>query len=189
MKNNYDIKEIIKGCLQEKQHYQRALVDQYSGLLHVICQRYIGESNSAKDALQDTLLRIFRNLNTYQEDKGTFEAWISTIAIRQCLTLLKKNKLDVVPLEAAASDTSYDIEADILSNYDIDFLVALINELPTIYKSVFNLVAIDGYSHKEAAELLDIPIGTSRVRLKRAKSLLKDKVLLIQKNESWVNTI
>jgi len=189
LKKTYNIQDIIKGCLRSKPVYQRALVDQYSGLLFVICQRYLGNAESAKDALQDSLIRIFQNLDKYQESKGAFESWISTITIRQCLTKMSKKKLSLVPLDHPASDASYDIEADILSNYDIDFLVDMISDLPEIYKSVFNLVAIDGYSHKEVSELLGIPLGTSRARLNRAKKILKDKVLTIQKNESWVNTI
>ena len=189
MNNNYTIQEIIKGCLQAKPLYQRALVDQYSGLLYVICQRYLGDTPAARDGLQDSLIKIFKNLDKYQESKGAFESWISTITIRQCLTKLRKRKLELVPLDHPHSDASYDIEADILANYDIDFLIEMINDLPDIYKSVFNLVAIDGYAHKEASELLDIPVGTSRARLNRAKKILKDRVLTIQKNESWVNTI
>lgn len=187
--NNYDIQEIIKGCLRSEPLYQRALVDQYSGLLYVICHRYLGDAESAKDTMQDSLIRIFQNLNKYKESKGTFESWISTIAIRLCLTKLKRKKLILVPLDHKDADTSYDIEEDILANYDIDFLVKMIADLPDIYKAVFNLVAIDGYSHKEVSQLLDMPLGTSRARLNRAKKILKDKVLIIQKNESWVNTI
>ena len=189
MKHNYNIQEIISGCLRSEPLYQRALVDQYSGLLYVICKRYLGDTESAKDIMQDSLIRIFQNLNKYQDSKGAFESWISTITIRQCLTKLKKKKLNMVPLDHKDADTSYDIEEDILSNYDIDFLVNMIAELPDIYKAVFNLIAIDGYSHKEVSDLLGITLGTSRARLNRAKKILKDKVLIIQKNESWVNTI
>jgi len=190
LETNTQILELIKGCKKQQPQWQRALVDQFSGLLFVICNRYIKDKEYAKDALQETLVKIFQNLQKFDSSKGTFNTWISTIAIRTCLTKMRKGKLTVVQFEdVIPDDMSYNIESDILDGYDAELFIQFINELPDGYRAVFNLAAIDGYSHKEIAELLEIKVSTSRARLNRAKNILKKKVNALKNKELWVNTI
>jgi len=190
VETNTNILDIVKGCLDKQPRYQRALVDQYSGLLYVICNRYLKDGEAAKDALQDSLVKTFQNLSKYDSSKGNFGAWISTVTIRVCLSKMRKKKLNVVSFEEVLpNQAGYSIESDILDKYDTETLVKLIEELPEGYRTVFNLAAIDGYSHREIGELLDIKESTSRARLNRAKNMLKLKVSTLKNRELWVNTI
>lgn len=185
----HSIQEIISGCLKGKPKFQKALVKQHSGFLYAICCRYINDAEFARDALQETLMLIFKNLDKYQESKGAFEPWITTIAISHCLNKLKKKNLTIVPLEMESKvEQSYDGEKEILDRMDLVHIIELISELPLKYRVVFNLAAIDGYSHAEIAELLSISEVNSRVNLNRAKSILRKRLLKLQKNEKWVIT-
>ncbi len=190
MESRHNIQEILAGCLLSQPVHQRALVDGYSGLLYVICNRYLGDVHAAQDALQESWSLIFRKLHTYDSTKGKFEPWISTLTIRHCLNILAKKKMKVIELKATTIiGTEQDLQKQIISNLDTDQLLGLVAELPDNYRTVFNMVVIDGYSHKEIATALNITIINSRARLKRAKSLLKVKINSLNKNESWVNAI
>lgn len=190
MKATYNIEDLIRGCLKKQPRHQRALVDKYSGFLLAICNRYLRDGNYAKDVLQDSMIRIFQNLDKYKSEKGSFESWITTIAINQCLSKLKKNKIALLDLDTcSSSESTLTVDSGLLDNHDTELLLNLIAELPDTYRAVFNMAAIDGYSHKEIAAILGINISASRSRLNRAKNILKERVNTLQKNESWVNTI
>ena len=159
-------------------------------MLYAICSRYLRTTEAAKDGLQEILIRIFKNLDKYDASKGSFENWATTIAIRHCITKLKKKKLTLISDEdQLATQASYEIETDILSNYDLIQITKFVADLPELYRSVFNLSAIDGYSHNEIGQLLNISVATSRTRLNRAKSILKERISKLNKTESWVDTI
>jgi len=190
VKSRYDIQEIIAGCLQSQSVYQRALVDNYSGLLYVICNRYLGDAHAAQDALQESWSMIFRKLSTYDMNKGEFEPWASTVTIRHCLNILAKKRVKVVELKTTTvSGKEQDLQNQIISNLTADHLLGLVAELPEILRTVFNMIVIDGYSHKEVSDTLSITVINSRARLNRAKNLLKDRINALNKNESWVNAI
>lgn len=190
MKPKYNIEETIVGCLRSSRVHQRALVDTYSGLLYVICNRYLGDAHAAQDTVQEAWTQIFRKLDTYDSTKGKFESWASTIAIRKCLNKLAKKKLKVVELAVTGeSGTTQDFQKQMMSHLNTDQLMELVAELPDSYRTVFNMVVIDGYSHKEIAEIIGINITNSRARLNRARNLLKNKINSLNNNESWVNTI
>lgn len=185
-----NIQETIRGCLAREPRAQRALVDRYSGMLFAICKRYVKDTDTAKDMMQDSLIRIFENLGKYDMDKGSFESWISTISIRVCLSRLRKKNIKVVSIDQAqVNHETPTIQSEALMHYDTKILIQFISELSDSYRAVFNLSAIDGYSHKEISTLLNITEIASRTKLNRAKNMLKKRVLALQKNESWVNTI
>ena len=190
MAKPYDIQQIITGCIKKERQFQRVLVDKYSGLLYAICCRYLQGTDEANDGLQEILIRIFQNLDSFDQSKGSFEGWATTIAIRHCLTKLRKKNLKILSTEdKLVNQASYEIETDILSNYDLIHITKFVADLPETYRSVFNLAAIDGYSHKEVSQLLGISEATSRTRLNRAKNILKDRISRLTKTESWVDTI
>ncbi len=190
MKSKFNIQKVISGCLKHDPKSQKLLVEQYSGMLYVICYRYLKNVEDARDNLQECLMRIFRYLEKFDRDKASFETWITTITIRHCLGKLAKKRLDVLPIDDLTGGAmSHYVDADILDGFDHEYLIDLIAELPENYRTVFNLAAIDGYSHKEIGELLGISVGSSRVTLNRAKSILKERVLKLKESELWVNTI
>lgn len=190
MKLKQDIQEIIVGCLQSEHICQRALVDAYSGLLYVICNRYLGDKYAAQDALQECWALIFRKLETYDKQKGKFESWASTLTIRHCLNILAKKRVKLIELtDATVNGVAKDFQKQMISNLSADQLLDLVAMLPDKYRTVFNMSVIDGYSHKEIAEILNITELNSRARLTRAKKILKDKINSQNNKESWVRAI
>lgn len=190
MKKEYSILDIINGCNKKEAKYQRALVDQYAGFLYILCKRYLNDDGYAQDMVQDSLVKIFKNLNKFDAAKGSFEAWISTIAIRTCLTQLSKKRFTILNLEDQSSIESIDENSRIiLDELETGHLIEMIKELPDGYREVFNLAAIDGYAHKEIAEMMEITEENSRSRLARAKKILRRKIINLKTEERWVNSI
>lgn len=186
MESTFSIQEIIDGCLAKRPVYQRALVNQYSDRLYAIAIRYLRDRELAKDVLQESLIRVFKYFDTYDASKSSLVTWMTRITVRQCLNRVKGKDLQLVSIDDSCyEEASLDTTAlDELQNQD---LVKLIQELPDGYRDVFNLSVIDGFSHVEIAELLDIKVGASRSRLWRAKEILRKKIIAIENLEQWAN--
>lgn len=190
MAKQYKILDILNGCHKKQSKYQRALVDQYSGYLFATCKRYMKDDGYAKDLVQESLVRIFKNLESYDADKGSFQAWITTIAIRVCLTKLRRKKLQLVGIDdKAASETMSADNVLILDKMNTSYLLEMVKELPDGYREVFNMAAIDGYPHAEIAKQLNITETTSRSWLSRGRRILRRKIENLNKQELWVNSI
>lgn len=190
MAKTYDILEIINGCHKKRAKYQRALVDQYSGYLYVTCRRYLNDNDYAKDLVQESLIKIFKNLDKFDADKGSFKAWIATIAVRLCLTKLKKKNVLIVNIDDQIKSEVADQDSQhFLDKMQTSYLVDMVKELPDGYREVFNMAAIDGFPHSEIAKCLNITEETSRARLSRARRMLKKKINNLNKQELWVNSI
>ncbi len=187
MAKKYNIQEIVQGCCKQQAKYQRAFVDQYSDLLYAICIRYMKDRSIAKDLLQECLMRILKNIAKFDTDLGSFEAWISTITIRQCLKKIDKKKIHVIPLEHSHS-SDYSFNPSVLDKINTQVLIDIINTLPDGYREVFNMAVIDGFSHEEIGRQMGIKEASSRSRLSRAKAMLREKITELQNQESWVNT-
>ncbi len=190
MNKTYKIQEILAGCRKKQAKYQRALVDTYAGYLHATCKRYLKDDASAKDMVQDSLMKIFENLEKYDADKGHFKAWITTITIRLCLTKLNKKNLLVLDLDERLESSFVTSEGQlILDKMQTEYLLEMIKELPDGYRVVFNMAAIDGFSHTEIASHLNITELTSRTRLSRARRTLRHRINNLNKQELWINSI
>jgi len=162
----YSLQEIIGGCKKQDPRFQKALVVQYSGLLMAVSRRYARDAESAKDILQEALIKIIKAIPNYKE-QGNFEAWIKRIVINTALRFFDKGSfrnelymIDDVPEKS--------IDPDVYSNMAADELVSIIDQLPTAYRTIFNLHAIEGYSHKEISVMIGIEESTSRSQLTRA---------------------
>ena len=168
---NYTPSEIIRGCKKEDPHFQKALVQQYSGLLMGIGKRYTRDSEAAKDLLQDTLIKILKGIPKYKE-QGNFEAWMKRILVNTALKQLDKGsfKNELYTIEDTPDKT---IGPNVYANMAADELIQIINKLPENYKTIFNLHAVEGFSHKEISEMLNIKESTSRSQLTRARGILK----------------
>lgn len=140
--------------------------------------------------VQDSFIKIFKNLEKFDVAKGSFEAWISTISIRTCLTRLSKKRFTILNLEdQSIIESIEENNSIILDELETTHLVEMIKELPDGYREVFNLAAIDGYSHKEIADMMEISDENSRSRLARAKRILRRKINNLKTQEQWVNSI
>ena len=179
--------QIIYHCKKGDSKGQRQLVDQYAPMLMTVCRRYAMAHYGAQDILQDGFVRIFNSLDQFDDAKGSFEGWMRRIVINTALGQLRKNKMkfrddeisdNVIPL----------VDPEIYSQLGVEELLTIITQLPEQYRIVFNLNCVEGYSHKEIAEMLSIEEGSSRSNLSRAKSILRKKILANKTEMSWVKT-
>jgi RNA polymerase sigma factor (sigma-70 family) len=166
--------EIIKGCVAGKPEAQETLYKKYSGKLFGICLRYTKDYSAAEDVLQEGFIKILTNISSYK-GTGAFEGWMRRVVINTALERFRKQfqMYPITEINESEIGLKYD---DILDNINAKDLLGLVKELPPAYKMVFNLYAIDGYSHKEIAQKLNISVGTSKSNLSRARKLLQNKV-------------
>jgi RNA polymerase sigma factor (sigma-70 family) len=173
--------ELIKGCLKREGHAQQALYDQYSSKMYALCYRYVRHAMEAEDVLVMAFTKIFDRIEQFKGD-GSFEGWIRRIMVNEALTHLRKSRAMYVEteLEQADREPDYDRLSDHLEAEDLQ---KMIQELPPGYRLVFNMYAIDGYSHKEIAEQLGISENTSKSQLSRARTFLQ-KILM---ENDWIS--
>ncbi len=174
------IEAIVTGCQKGKQKAQRDLYERYSGLMFSICMRYVNNSSQAEDIMIGGFMKVFKNIKQFQ-GKGSFEGWIRRIMVNESLGFIRKNKSMYLEVEIEAAD--YEPDYQYLDNQlEAEDLIKLIETLPTGYKTIFNLYAIEGYSHKEISEMMEISINTSKSQLSRARVLLQSKLIPLEKN-------
>ncbi len=167
-------KEIIKGCLSKKKQAQEALYKKYSRKLFGVCLRYTKDYSAAEDVLHESFVKILTNISSFK-GTGSFEGWMRTIVINTALEKFRK-QFQMFSVQDINEESSQFITEDSFSELSAKDLLKLISDLPPAYNLVFNLYAIDGYSHKEIAEKLGISVGTSKSNLSRARSILQKKV-------------
>lgn len=173
--------QIIHGCKLKDKRAFRALVDQYSSKLMGVCMRYLNDKDQAKDALQETYIRIFKSIENYKEG-GNFEGWIRKIAVNESLKLIQK-KVRFVENDETLLNAQVAILPTVSQRLNEMDIINEVNKLPEHYRVIFNLYEIEGYSHKEISQLLGIKESSSRTKLMRAKSQLKDFFLDLENHE------
>ena len=173
-----DIKNIIKGCLAGNRRDQELLYRRHVSKLYAVCLQYSGNDDEARDILQEGFIKIFENLIHYKNE-GSFEGWMRKIIVNTALekyrgkhNLYRVDDIDLIPEPDADPDTE-----DYAGLEAVD-LLDIIRELPPKYRMVFNLYAIEGYSHKEISQMINISEGTSKSNLSRARQILQKKVRL-----------
>jgi RNA polymerase sigma factor (sigma-70 family) len=164
--------QIIRDCQKEDIRAQEQLYRLLSSKLFSVCLKYSRNYEDAQDNLQDGFLLIFKKISQYQF-KGSFEGWAKRVMINNVLQRYRTEGIFEIVSENMPEEADVEIEAEDIS---MDFLVSIIQELPDRYRMVFNLYVIDGYSHKEIAEMLNITDGTSKSNLARARMILKEKI-------------
>jgi RNA polymerase sigma-70 factor (ECF subfamily) len=167
-------KELITGCLRRERSAQKHLYDFYSSRMYALCYRYVKDSMDAEDILVTAFTKILDRIDQYKGE-GSFEGWIRRIMVNEALTFLRKNRSMYVETDLEAADREPDYES-ISDHLEAEELMDLIQELPTGYRIVFNLYAIDGYSHKEIAAQLGISENTSKSQLSRARVFLQKRL-------------
>lgn len=170
---------IIAGCLHNEPSAQRELYNRFSPKMLSVCYRFAQSREDAEDMLQEGFIKVFTQIHTFQ-NKGAFEGWIRRIVVHTCINFLKKYKKfnDCVDIENA--DLAYLKEETIPSIMQAKQVIECIRLLPIGYRTVLNLYAIEGYSHREISTMLDIEESTSRSQYTRAKSMLEN--ILVKKN-------
>jgi len=170
--------DLITDCIAGKQVAQEALYQRYSATMFATCLRYVGNSMEAEEVLLSGFLKVFQQLPNFKRE-GSFEGWIRRIMINESLTLLRKRK-DFYHESVETARHLADVYSHIDNVLGAEELLKLIDKLPDGYKTVFNLYAVEGYGHKEIAEMLGISEGTSKSQLNRARTMLKE---LLQQSE------
>jgi RNA polymerase sigma factor (sigma-70 family) len=174
-------KDLIEGCKKHDRHAQRFLYEHFSGKMFGLCCRYIKDKMEAEDVLVTSFTKIFDRIEQFKGE-GSFEGWIRRIVVNESLSYLRKNKSMYLETDIEAADREPDY-ASLENQLEADDLLKMISELPTGYRIVFNMYAVDGYSHKEIAEQLGISENTSKSQLSRARVALQ-KVLMESEVES-----
>ena len=170
--------ELIRRCEANDRTAQRLLYERFAPLLMSICRRYVGLSN-AEDVVQDSFIRVFQYLVQYRHD-GSFEGWVRRVCVNTCIRHLEKEKRLRVeyPSEGMPEDA---VEPDAINRMSADELLALIDKLPDGYRTVFNLNVIEGFHHKEIAQMLGIEESSSRSQLTKARKYIQRSLVASHK--------
>lgn len=169
-------RNLIENCLQGDRSSQKALFDMYAGKMMTVCSRYGRHQAEAEDMLQEGFIKVFLNLEKFNST-GSFEGWIRRIMINTALKSVTKKSFqnESLGIESYQLDKSK-AEPKVTSKLGVDELMNLVAELPEGYRLVFNLYAIEGYSHKEIGETLGIEESTSRSQLVKARRILQKRI-------------
>lgn len=167
-----NINDIIVSCQKNDLKAQEQLYKLFGSKLFAVCLKYSRNQVEAEDNLQECFLLIFEKIKQFQF-KGSFEGWAKRLTVNYILQQYrKKSHLEIVS-ENFPEEVTVEVETEEIS---LDYLLGLIKTLPERYRLVFTLYVLDGYPHKEIAEMLSIEIGTSKSNLARAKMILKNKI-------------
>ena len=171
-----DEEQLIAGCKEGKPWAQKEIFERYSGVMLSVCVRYVTDRETARDILQDGFIKLYTKIDTFS-GSGSFAGWVRRIFVTTSLEYLRQNDA----LKQRASIEEYgnsipDNDATVLDKISADDLMECIAKLPDGYRTVFNLYAIEGYSHPEIAEMLGINESTSRSQFMRARKILQKNV-------------
>jgi RNA polymerase sigma-70 factor (ECF subfamily) len=184
---------ILKGCLQNDPASQRELYNRYSPKMLSVCYRFAHNREDAEDMLQEGFIKIFSQMHTFG-NRGAFEGWIRRIIVHTCINILKKNKKFNESVDIIHATGAMVREESVPSIVQAKQIVECIRMLPIGYRTVLNLYALEGYSHREIGMMLDIEESTSRSQYTRAKAMLEEILVrkkIIQKpkeNVEWLAT-
>ncbi|MCS6980206.1 MAG: sigma-70 family RNA polymerase sigma factor [Flavobacteriales bacterium] len=167
--------EVIRMAAQGKGRYVHMIYQTLSPLLYGICLRYAPRREDAQDMLQESFIKIFSNLSRFRHE-GSFEGWARRITVNTALEFLRKKSPYFEEIEKGRGVAGRDFIEESLQAGE---LMALLSQMPLGYRTVFNLYAIEGYSHAEIAAMLGISEGTSKSQLSRAKDWLRQKLIHI----------
>jgi len=171
---------MIESCLRNDKAAQKLLYDRFAPKMYAVCLRYASKRVEADDILQESFIKIFHHLPHFRFD-GSFEGWIRKIVARVAIDHIQKYASRWEELDEYTSEDYSIVPDEAISNLSVQELQSMIQELPEGKRMVFNLYAFEGYSHKEIAEMLGISVMTSKAQYSKAKKMLQDKLLNVNK--------
>ncbi|MBA3680564.1 MAG: sigma-70 family RNA polymerase sigma factor [Bacteroidetes bacterium] len=176
--------EILKGCKAKEQKAFEMLYKKYYRILLGIALRYSRNTAEAEDILQDSFIKIFNSIDSFNS-KGSFEGWMKRIVQNTAINSYRSNlKFDLHVAITDHTEVSDDSLNSVFETFTNNEIISLFNQLPEGYRLVLNLFYIDGYSHPEISEMLNISIGTSKSQLFKAKNYLKNLLKIHHKQEA-----
>lgn len=167
---------IIKKILAGDKSAMQMLYEQQERHWFRLCLRYGRNRAEAQDIMQEGLIMIFRDLRQFDVGRGSFQSWSNRVMVNSALRFLKKNQWQQSFEDLKEAEKESDFSENILDKISAKELTQVIQQLPSGYRIVFNMYEIEGYSHKEIAEALNISIGTSKSQLSKAKKALRQKL-------------
>ncbi len=175
------LNELINECRNNNRKAQRELYDRFSSNLFASCLKYAPNYEEAQDILQDTFIVIFKKIDQFKDD-GSFEGWCRRIAVNTALQRYRKKKV----FNLVNEDQIKDVEVEIEETDDVDLtsLLGMVQQLPERYRMVFSMYVLDGYSHREIANMMEITEGTSKSNLARARQHLKEMIIKWRENNN-----
>ena len=177
--------ELVKGCVENKPLAQRTLYERFSRKMMGVCLRYADGRDEAEDILQNGFIKVFENIESFK-GSGSLEGWIRKIMVNTALNNYRQNKAGRLKVDLDAVEYMLPSDNQVSGTLDVKELMKTIQQLPAGFRTVFNLFAIEGYSHKEIAEQLNISEGTSKSQYSRARMYLQKALKIEEKyNESY----
>lgn len=180
--------DLIQGCINGDRQIQEILYKRFFSKMYGVCLRYSGSPDDANDLLQEGFIKIYKNIDKFRGD-GSFEGWIRRIFVNTAIEHFRK-KVKLYNVSEVQENTIEDTDISVLDKLAVKDIILLVNELAPGYKTIFNMHVIEGYSHKEIANILGITEGTSKSQLARAKGVLKkslEKTINKTKNDTINN--
>ena len=170
---------LITECIRGDRNAQKQMYDMYKMKMFTLCMRYMSNKHDAEDMLQEGWVKVFKQLKTYNAEKGSFYGWIRKVFVNTNLEFLRKKRLKYDDIDEYTVSAQVSYEMDVFEQMSLQEMVAILQDLPAGYRSVFNLYVIEGYTHKEIGEILNISPNTSKTQLMKAKLLMREKVKIL----------
>lgn len=163
--------ELINECLNGSGRAQKALFDKFSGKMMGVCMRYANDEDEAQDMLQEGFIKVFHHLHKFKHE-GSFEGWIRRTMVNTALDTIRRNKRMLHSVDISEATYLASRDPSVLGNLGARDLLELIRKMPVGYRTVFNMFAIEGYSHQEIAHELGVTESTSKTQYKKARNYL-----------------
>ena len=170
--------EIVEGCLAKDTKAQRFLFDKYAGKMMGVCLRYMKNREEAQDILQEGFIKVYQKISQYKST-GPLGGWIRMVMINTALIQIRKNKKWENTVDVTTAYNLSNNDYNVLDQLSADELMRIISDMPDGYRTVFNLFVVEGYSHKEIADMLQITESTSKTQYRKARLYLKK---ILEKN-------
>lgn len=170
--NNRRVTEqaLIQACIRQERKAQKMLYEQYAPLVMGICRRYLKSEEDAEDTLVETMYKVLAKLAEFKSE-GSFEGWIRRIAVNECLMSLRKNQR--MSFSEDLQDFDMPTAATVTEQLNMEEILHALDSLPAGYRTVFNLYAVEGYKHREIADMMGISINTSKSQFALAKERMQ----------------
>ena len=169
----YSEREVVNGCQRGERRYQEMFYRRYAQKMYGICLSYAGERELAQDMLQEAFIKIFKFIGTFKDD-GSLEGWVRRIVVNTAIDQLRQKSSFNKLINDQSIDSNSFSENDAIPSLSIGEVLSFIRKLPEGARVIFNLFAVEGYSHREIAEQLNISVGTSKSQYNRARNMLKE---------------
>jgi len=171
-----DEKQLIEGCINGDRKAQKAMYDKYSKRMMAVCLRYMKDTEDARDLLQEGFIKLFSNIHTYAGE-GIFDGWVRKIFVNCALERLRQQDVLKNAEDIDTIDYTGIPDESTVSQMSAEDIMVFVRSLPDGFRTVFNMFAIEGYSHKEIGEKLNITESTSRSQYMRARKILQKMIL------------